>query len=54
MKSLAVVDIKDKFFESLRNSIMDIDGGHLYSKLWFCGIEPGGKIDSKTYEEWIT
>ncbi|MBK9249010.1 MAG: hypothetical protein IPM69_13070 [Ignavibacteria bacterium] len=32
---------KSQFFKYLENSILDIDGGNIRAKLWFCGIEPG-------------
>ncbi len=47
METAAFKTVKDIFienFENLGNNIMDIHGGNIGSKVWFCGIEPGGDI----------
>jgi hypothetical protein len=41
MDSTLAFDTKMQFFKYLENSILDIDGGNIRAKLWFCGIEPG-------------
>lgn len=44
--------VKEGFFNSLENSIMDIDGGYIKSEVWFCGIEPGGAINTDYVNEY--
>ncbi|MFN8360312.1 MAG: hypothetical protein U0264_10395 [Candidatus Kapaibacterium sp.] len=45
MDATLAIDTKMQFFKYLENSILDIDGGNIRAKLWFCGIEPGIPIN---------
>lgn len=44
--------MNEEFFNTLGSNILDLDGGNIEAKLWFCGIEPNIEVHENYVNEY--